>query len=297
MRSSPVAFVLSGGASLGAIQVGMLRALYERGIAPDLIVATSAGAINGAFIASRPQSVQTADELAAIWRRVRRGQVFPLNPLNGLLGFLGTRAHLVSDSGLRRLVAEHLERDRLEALPVPLHVVAVDVVTAEELLLSGGPLVEAVLASAAIPAVLPPVPWGERMLMDGGVANNTPISHAVELGAREIYVLPTGHACALERPPTSALGMAVHALSLLTHSRLLTDIQLHRGNARLIVLPPPCPLSISPIDFGHAAVLIDRSADDARTFLDRAGTDRRRARSRARVRNRARTSPTVHAAG
>ena len=72
----------------------MLRALYERDIEPDLIVATSAGAINGAFIVARPQRVETADELAAIWRKVRRGQVFPLNPLSGLLGFLGTRAHM-----------------------------------------------------------------------------------------------------------------------------------------------------------------------------------------------------------
>jgi NTE family protein len=83
-----VAFVLSGGASLDAIQVGMLHALYERGIAPDVIVGTSAGAMNGAFIASRPQTVQTADALAAVWRDLRRGQVFPLNPLTGLLGFL-----------------------------------------------------------------------------------------------------------------------------------------------------------------------------------------------------------------
>src|SRR4051794_16187687 len=95
-----VAFVLSGGAGLGAIQVGMLRALYERGIAPDLIVGTSAGALNGAFIASRPQSVATADALARVWRDLRRGQVFPLNPLTGLLGFVGARDHLVPKSGL-----------------------------------------------------------------------------------------------------------------------------------------------------------------------------------------------------
>ena len=96
------AFVLSGGASLGAIQVGMLRALYERGIAPDVIVGTSAGAMNGAFIASRPQTVATADALAAVWRDLRRGQVFPLNPITGLLGFLGARDHLVPASGLRQ---------------------------------------------------------------------------------------------------------------------------------------------------------------------------------------------------
>jgi NTE family protein len=302
-KTEPVAFVLSGGAGLGAIQVGILRALYERGIEPDLIVATSAGAINGAFIASREQTADTADELAAIWRRVRRGQIFPVNPLSGLLGFLGTRAHLVPDSGLRRLVAEHLDAELLEDLPIPLHVVAVDVITGEELLLSAGPLLEAVIASAAIPAVLPPVPWRDRQLMNGGVANNTPISHAIELGAREIYVLPTGHACALETPPHSALGMALHALSLLTHSRLIADIELHRQEAKLIVMPPPCPLTVAPIDLAHAAELIERSARDCRAFLHDGGADSPPIRMRmhrhatAEVRNRARAPLRDHATG
>jgi NTE family protein len=263
-----VAFVLSGGASLGAVQVGTLRALYERDIAPDVIVGTSAGALNGAFIASRPQTTATADALAAVWRGLRRGQVFPLNPLTGLFGFLGTRDHLVPDSGLRRLIAHHVEVERLEAMPIPLHVVAVDIVSGEELRLSRGPVLDAVLASAAIPAVLPPVPWGDRALVDGGVANNTPISHAVELGAERIYVLPTGHACQLDEPPRGALAMALHAISLLTHRRLVDDIERHRGDSDLIVLPPPCPLNIQPIDFAHADKLIDLALLDARAFLD-----------------------------
>lgn len=157
-----VAFVLSGGASLGAIQVGMLHGLYERGIVPDVIVGTSAGALNAAFIASRPQTVATADALAGIWTDLRRGQAFPINPLTGLLGFLGARDHLVPQHGLRRLIP------------------------GEELRLSRGSAVDAVLASAAIPGLVPPVSWEGRALMDGGVANNTPISHAVELGARRI---------------------------------------------------------------------------------------------------------------
>jgi NTE family protein len=298
-RSSPVAFVLSGGASLGAIQVGMLRALYERDIKPDLVVATSAGSINGAFIAGRPQSLETVDELGTIWRALRRGQVFPLNPLGGLLGFLGSRTHLVPDSGLRRLLTDHVKHERLEQLPIPLHVVAVDVVSGEELLLSAGPIVDALMASAAIPAVLPPVQWGHRKLMDGGVANNTPISHAIELGARQIYVLPTGHACALERLPGSALGMALHALSLLMHSRLAADIELHRHQAELIVVPPPCPHSITPLDFGHAAELIERAAHDARAFLDTDGEPspirKPPPRRRARVRSPAWAPPREHA--
>ena len=268
------AFVLSGGASLGAIQVGMLRALYEREIVPELIVGTSAGALNGAFIASRPQTVETADALGAIWRGLKRGQVFPVNPLTGLLGFLGSRDHLVPDTGLRRLIARHVEHERLEQMALPLHVVAVDVLTGEELRLSEGSIVDAVMASASIPAVLPPVSWDGRELIDGGVANNTPISHAVELGAEEIYILPTGHACALEAPPRGALGMALHAISLLTHRRLIADVEKHRDAARLIVLPPPCPLTIAPIDFDHADGLIRTGYADARDFLDGGGAER-----------------------
>ena len=267
------AFVLSGGASLGGVQVGMLRALYERDIAPDLIVGTSAGALNGAYIATRPQATETADELADVWRHLRRGQVFPVNPLTGLLGFLGARDHLVPASGLRRLIERHVECELLEQMPIPLHVVAVDVTSGEELRLSAGPTLDAVLASAAIPAVLPPVPWDGRALMDGGVANNTPISHAIELGAERIYVLPTGHACSLDEPPASALAMALHAISLLTHRRLIDDIERHRADARLIVLPPPCPLGIQPIDFSHADQLIERGLCDARQFLQAGGEE------------------------
>jgi NTE family protein len=269
-----VAFVLSGGASLGAVQVGMLRALYEREIVPDVIVGTSAGAINGAFSASRPTEIGTIDALASVWRSLTRGQLFPLNPLTGLLGFLGTRDHLVPDSGLRRLIARNVDFDDLTDPPIPLHVVAVDVTSGEELRLSRGPVQDAVLASAAVPGVLPPVEWNGRMLMDGGVANNTPISHAVELGAERIYVLPTGHACTLEEPPSGALAMALHAISLLTHRRLIDDIERHRHDAHLIVLPPPCPLSVQPIDFSHSEQLISRSLKDAREFLDQGGEER-----------------------
>jgi len=110
--------------------------------------------------------------------------------------------------------------------------------------------------------------------MDGGVANNTPISHAVELGASEIYVLPTGNACALTEPPRGALAMALHALSLLTQRRLIEDIESHRDGTKLVVLPPPCPLSIQPIDFGHADMLIERAYTDACEFLDDGGAER-----------------------
>ena len=130
------------------------------------------------------------------------------------------------------------------------------------------------MASAAIPAVLPPVAWEDRELMDGGVANNTPISHAIELGASEVYVLPTGNACALTDPPSGALAMALHALNLLMQRRLIDDVERHRDRTKLVILPPPCPLAVQPIDFGRARQLIDRAYADACEFLDGGGAER-----------------------
>src|SRR5215216_4905681 len=277
-----VAFVLSGGASLGAIQVGMLRALYECEITPDLIVGTSAGAFNGAYIASRPQTTPTAESLARIWRGLRRGQVFPVNPVTGLLGFLGARDHLVPESGLRRLISRHVECEALEQMPVPLHVVAVDVGTGQELRLSRGRVLDAILASAAVPGVLEPVSWEGRALMDGGVANNTPISHAVELGAERIYVLPTGHACSLGRATARSVG---HGAARHQPADPPSADRRHRATSR----------RRSP-DRHAAAVPAEHPADRLRP---RGRTDRRRAAGRPRFPRRrrrdARAHPDAHA--
>ncbi len=263
------AFVLSGGASLGAIQAGMLRALYERGIEPDLILGSSAGAINGGFVASRPPTVATADALAEVWRGVKRSDIFPLNPLTGLAGFLGRRASLLPDHGVRALLSTHLQFERLEEATVPLHVITTDLFTGSERRLSSGNAIAAVLASAAIPGVFEPVAWEGTELIDGGVSNNTPISHAIELGAERIYVLPTGTACALESAPRGALAVTVHAMSLLLVRRLIVEIELLADRAELIVLPPPCPLDVQPIDFSRADELIQRGYEDSRAHLDR----------------------------
>lgn len=264
----PVAFVLSGGASLGAIQVGMLQALYERGIVPDLILGSSVGAVNGAFIASRAPSVATTQALGDVWRRLRRSTIFPLNPVTGLLGFLGQRDSLLLDRGLKRTLRRHVQFERLEDAPVPLHVTATDVLTGEAVRLASGDTVRAVAASAAISGLLPAVPWDGRELVDGGVADNTPLSHAVELGAATIYVLPTGTTCALTEAPHGALAMMVQAITVLIRRRMLDEIESYTGDARLVVLPPPCPQPVEPLDFTRADDLIVWARDAARAYLD-----------------------------
>jgi NTE family protein len=267
------AFVLSGGGSLGAVQVGMLLALAERDITPDLIVGTSVGAINAAWVAGRP-GLDGARQLADVWRSVRRDDVFPVRPLVGLFGFLGRSDHLVPAEPLRALLRRHLTYTCLEDAPVPVQVVTTEIVTGLEVVLSRGDAVDAVAASAAIPGVFPPVTVDGHQLVDGGVANNTPISHAIDAGATTVYVLPTGYACALHGAPRGALGMALQSITLLVQQRLIADVARYQDTADLRVLPPLCPLTVSPVDFSHTGELIDRAHGSAARWLDGADVGR-----------------------
>jgi NTE family protein len=251
------------------MQAGMIHALYERGITPDLLIGTSAGALNTAFLASRPATTATAQELAALWRGLRRSHILPLRPATLLSGLAGRRDHLIPDQALRRLAARHLQFERLEQAAIPLHLVAFDLLAGTEVRLSDGPLADAVLAAAAIPGVLPPVRWRGRLLADGGIAGNTPVAHAVALGARRIYVLPTCNPGdrGLPRPPRAALAAVVHAVTVLTNARLHGDLARYAQSAELIVLPAANPGHIAPTDFGHAGQLITHALAAARTAL------------------------------
>jgi NTE family protein len=156
------------------------------------------------------------------------------------------------------------------------HLVATDLLSGEEVLLSEGDAVSAVLASSAVPAVLPPVRRNGRTLVDGGLADNAAISQAVALGADQVYVLPTGYACALPSPPTRPLAVAVQALSLLVQQRLIADVARYADRVDLVVLPPLCPLRISAIDFRHAAELCRRAHTAAAAWLDSSAAHRPR---------------------
>ena len=267
------AFVLSGGASLGAMQAGMLRALYERGITADVLVATSAGGLNAAFVASRPQTVATAMALGEVWRDLRRPDVFPVH-MPTILGALTNRGdHFVPCGPLRRLVATHLRIPRLEDAAVPLHLVAYDLLGGGEVRLSRGPTLEAVLAAAAIPGVLPPVPWGDHLLADGGVVNNTPISHAIELGAERIFILSTsdpGEPGSSTRP-RGPLDALVQACGVLVGARLEADLVRYADAAELIVLRAANRTRVQPTNFGDAELLIAQGLRAARRQLDGAG--------------------------
>ncbi|HEY5335333.1 MAG TPA: patatin-like phospholipase family protein [Mycobacteriales bacterium] len=262
------AFVLSGGGSLGAVQVGMLQALAERKVIPDLLVGTSAGAVNAAFVAGRGMGQAALNELAEIWTGLRRRDIFPLRPLRQLIVNADARDALCSDRGLARLITTYLHYDQLQQAGIPVHLVTTNLLSGAEVLLSDGDAASAVLASAAIPGVFAPVRRDGLILVDGGLADNAAISQAVALGADRVFVLPTGYACALTAPPSHALGVALQALGLLIAQRLIHDVALYADRVELIVLPPLCPLAISPIDFSHARQLIERARSTAGSWLD-----------------------------
>jgi NTE family protein len=267
------AFVLSGGGSLGAVQVGMLQALTERGVTPDLLVGTSAGSINATYLAGHRNGREALERLAELWCGLRRRDVFPISPGRHLLALTGARESVFSSSGLSRLIGNHLPYRLLEDALIPVHVVATNLLSGEEVLLSTGDAISAVLASTAIPGLLPAVQRGGLVLVDGGLANNAAISQAVELGADRVFVLPAGVACALTNPPASPFAAALHALSFLTQQRLIHDVATYTEQADLHVLPPLCPLGISPADFTHSQQLIERARRATGSWLDD-GNDR-----------------------
>jgi NTE family protein len=267
------AFVFAGGGSLGAVEVGMLQALVEHGARPDLVVGASVGAINAAYYAGRPDA-QGVARLAAIWRRLRSADVFPISPLHGLLGFVGLRRSLLDPAPLRALLTRELPYARLEEARLPCRVVATNVLDGSEVVLSSGPVVEALLASAAIPGVFPPVDFGGKHLIDGGVSSNTPLSTAVGLGAKCIVVLPTGFACALTKPPSGAVAMALHALTLLVARQLVGEVLRWQERVEIVVVPPLCPIESSPYDFSASAALIERAATSTRSWLASGGLER-----------------------
>lgn len=261
------AFVLAGGGSLGAIEVGMIEALYEQGIAPDLLLGTSAGGVNSGFLASRPPTPETAAELRSAWLAMRGHKVFPFSPWTLLGAAAGRRNYLVNPRSLERELQRFIEIDRLEDARIPLGVVVCDVLTGDERLLTEGPALPAIMATSAIPAVFPVVHIDGRPYVDGGVANNTPLAYAIERGADEVYVLPTGISFPLDRVPRTPLAMGVHAINLMLHDRLAREIEDLRDEVVLKVLPPPWPHTVLPHSFRQTEYLIDRARDEAREFL------------------------------
>src|SRR5258708_9510212 len=182
------AFVLSGGGNKGVSQVGMLRALLEHGIVPDVVIGTSAGALNGAAVAYAPNLTGVA-QLASVWEQLQTDHVFPGGKIHRAWNIVRRGTHLFDNVGLAALIHHSSPARSFSDLEIPLRVVATDLDTGEEVVLANGPLKPALLASAALPGVFPIVVHGGRRLVDGGVVNNRPLWHALSGPVDRVFVL------------------------------------------------------------------------------------------------------------
>ena len=266
------AFVFTGGGSLGAIQVGMLRVLLSSGVKPDFVVGASVGAINASYFVGAPNAAGVAT-LEQIWSRLRRADIFPFS-LASAFGLIRHQGHIVDPSKLRRVIETNLLYSRLEDAQIPLHIMATNQ-QGIGIRLSNGPAVDAILASTAIPGVFPPVNVNGEALMDGAIAANTPVRLASELGASRIIILPTGYACALKQPPMRAIGKALHAITLMIAWQLIYDLERMPENIQVHLVPTPCPLAVSPFDFSRAKELIELAAQSTKKWIDEGGLTRR----------------------
>jgi NTE family protein len=263
------ALVLAGGGSLGAVQAGMLGALTAAGETIDFIVGASVGAINAGYFAADPSAAGAA-KLKAIWRSITRNDVMPVT-LATAANVVLRRGYIFDNYALRALLERYIPYKRLEEAAIPVHIVATDMLSGEEVVLSRGPVVEAILASAAIPGIFPSVSIDGRDLVDGAIADNTPISAAIRLGATRLIVLPTGFACALREPPKGAAARAMNAISQLVSRQLVRDIEHYADKAQIYVAPSLCPLAVAPYDYSACASLVDQGEASTRAWIAAGG--------------------------
>ena len=230
------AVVLGGGGVLGAVQVGMLRALLEAGVRPDLVVGTSVGAINGAVLAACPAS-EVADRLETLWRSPDAAEVFAAGTVARLRELARTRTAAHSAEPLRRALRVQLGDRRIEDLPVRFECCAARIEDAAEHWFDEGPVVEAVLASAAVPGLLPAVRVGEQHYLDGGLVHSIPLGRAVELGARRVFVLQVGRIEQALSAPRNPWEVGVVAFEIARRHRFARDLATAPDDVEVHVLP------------------------------------------------------------
>ncbi|MHA1719097.1 MAG: patatin-like phospholipase family protein [Promethearchaeota archaeon] len=266
------AFVFSGGASLGALEVGMLKALVEEGYKADMVFGTSVGSLNGAFYAYNP-SLEEVINLEQIWRKIKATDVFTpslLTPIKNLATF---GQYLVSPKNLRKLIVENIKFNRIEETQIPLFITATDINTGDEVVIDKGLIVEALLASAGIPGIFPPRRMGQRLLVDGGLVNNTPISSAVKFGAKKVVVFPIGFPYTPNIEPKNLEEILIRAFIYLLNRQLYADYHIYKNKVELIIIPPPENITVGPHDFSKSDRLIDRGYKYTKEWLSNGGYD------------------------
>jgi NTE family protein len=230
------AFVLGGGGILGSAEVGMMRALLERKIVPDLIVGSSVGALNGAALAASPNLAAVAT-MAEAWTRLQARDVFSSSVVGQVTNLVRHGTYLHDNASLRRLIEESAGVERFEDLAVHFECVAACVESAAAHWFASGPLTDAVLASCAVPGLLPPVRVGDRHYLDGGLVASVPVGRAVELGATRIFVLQVGRLEQPLTPPSRPWEVAVVAFEIARRHQFGDDMARLPDGVEVHVLP------------------------------------------------------------
>jgi NTE family protein len=262
----PVAFVLSGGGNLGALQIGMLRALAERGIRPDFVLGCSVGAINGAGFAEDPRATGVG-RLERLWRDLDGKQLFPSGVLPPAVA-LARRGEAISDNaGLRRELEERLTARTFEDLAVPFQCVATDVIGVREVWFTSGPLIDPILASAALPAVYPSVVIDGVRYLDGAIVDDVPVGRAVELGARTIYVLQVSGFARPRPEPRRPLDVAIQSYWIARHHRFKRELEAVPPDIEVHLLPTGQTPTMRYNDFTRSAELMSLAYEASSDYL------------------------------
>jgi NTE family protein len=246
------ALVLCGGGSRGAVEAGLYRALVERGVRIDLVIGTSVGAINGAAIAAG----LSPDVLARLWRDLSRRDVFAVN--RQLFWKLIWADGLYDSRPLRRFLERHLPVGRFDDLTIPLIVTGTDFRTGEPLYWRTGALVDAIMASVAMPGLFPPQLVQGVQVVDGGISDNVPIDVAVAEGADTVLFILCACCERTHRPVHGLFPILRRAVGIAIDRKYQADIRRYAGRARLIALEPPIDPEIDLLDFSHTDELIAR---------------------------------------
>ncbi|MGN0063754.1 MAG: patatin-like phospholipase family protein [Nocardioides sp.] len=271
------AFVLGGGGVLGAVEVGMLRALLERGFTPDLVLGTSIGAVNGGVVARDP-SLAVVERLTQLWGETAESKVvYGDNPLRTVHRMVTSRTHVYSSEPLRERIEEELGGLTFRDLAVHFEVCASSIERSAEHWFSRGDVVEAIMASAAVPGLLPPArvvtEYGEEHFLDGGLVNSIPVGRAVELGARRIFVLQVGRIDRPMKAPTQPWEVARVSFEVARRHRFHREMAALPSHVEAHVLPAggTSDKDDSLFAFRDFAVVrrkIEESYDASRAYLD-----------------------------
>jgi NTE family protein len=244
----------------------MLRALFEGGIRPDLIVGCSVGALNGAFIALRPEPAQV-ERLASIWKGLRRADVFGAPSYRTVVRIARRQDHVYEPTALRMLIARFCALDDLGDTAVPIHVVTTDLDHGVSRWWSSGPAAHILEASACLPGLFPPVVLRGQRHVDGGVLDPVPVGRALDLDARTIYVFGSGESVSPPVDRLSALEVLIRSFAIARYARLPDLAALTRPGQEVVVLPSTDTSGIDMRDFTQTDRLIADSYTRTKQYL------------------------------